>query len=129
MPRQTPPDECRLLPSQSDYTTASRCISDHCFLCAHVAPDHIETSRNLAVLQILQLRRRFEPLVGGSPCQGYILESAWHSVVCQQQRNMEQSFVASVDEGPRHLTSLPDHSEKRSVRPRVTYPRTGMLAT
>ena len=36
-----------LLSIQSDYTTASLCISDDCFLCAHVAPDPIETSRNL----------------------------------------------------------------------------------
>ena len=42
---------------------------------------------------------------------------------------MELWFVASVDEGTSHLPSLPDHSEEGSVRPRVTYPRTGMLAT
>ena len=42
---------------------------------------------------------------------------------------MESWFVVSVDEGPSHLASLPDHSEEGSVRPQVTYVRIGMLAT
>ena len=41
-----PPDECWCLSIQSNYTTASRCISDDCFLCAHVALDPIETPLN-----------------------------------------------------------------------------------
>ena len=43
---QWPPDECWCLSSPSDYTTASLCISDDCFLCAHVALNPIETPPN-----------------------------------------------------------------------------------
>ena len=42
---------------------------------------------------------------------------------------MEPWSVASEDEGPSHRPSLPELSEEGSVRPRVTYPRTDMLAT
>ena len=45
-PHQCPPDECLCISSQSDYTTASLCISDDCFLCAHVALSPTEIPPN-----------------------------------------------------------------------------------